>query len=119
MNTTPKQGRYLAFLYYYTKLHGRPPAEAEIQAYFGISPPAVHQMLLTLERKGLIARVPGQSRSIKLLISPADIPDLDTGMLTGRSAAHDYPHLAAWISDHSSFIEIGYDYNTGTFARFG
>jgi hypothetical protein len=25
----PKQGQYLAFLYYYTKIHGRPPAEAD------------------------------------------------------------------------------------------
>ena len=30
---TPKQGQYLAFIYYYTKIHGRSPAEADMQAY--------------------------------------------------------------------------------------
>jgi len=26
---TPRQGQFLAFIYYYTKLNGVPPAEAE------------------------------------------------------------------------------------------
>ena len=26
---TPRQGQYLAFIYYYTKIHGRAPAEAD------------------------------------------------------------------------------------------
>ncbi len=56
---TPKQGRYLAFIYYYTKLNGRPPAEADMQRYFDVTPPSVHQMVVTLEAKGFIARAPG------------------------------------------------------------
>ena len=56
---TDKQGQYLAFIYYYGKIHGRSPSEAEMQ--FLVSPPAVHQMVLTLEARGLIARTPGQS----------------------------------------------------------
>jgi repressor LexA len=74
---TPKQGQYLAFIYYYTKIHRRSPAESDIQAYFGVSPPAIHQMILTLERQGLIERVPGQGRSIRLLLSREDLPDLE------------------------------------------
>jgi repressor LexA len=73
---TEKQGQYLAFIYYYSKIHGRAPAEAEMQQYFRVSPPSVHQMVLTLEARGLIARTPGQARSIRLLIPPADLPDL-------------------------------------------
>jgi len=73
---TQKQGQYLAFIYYYSKIHGRAPAEAEVQQYFRVSPPSVHQMVLTLEARGLIARTPGQARSIRLLILPADLPDL-------------------------------------------
>jgi Mn-dependent DtxR family transcriptional regulator len=73
---TQKQGQYLAFIYYYSKIHGRAPAEAEMQQYFRVSPPSVHQMVLTLEARGLIARTPGQARSIRLLIPPADLPDL-------------------------------------------
>src|SRR5712671_2272384 len=51
---TPKQGQYLAFIHAYTRLHRRPPAEADMQQYFRVSPPSVHQMVLTLERAGFI-----------------------------------------------------------------
>lgn len=73
---TGKQGQYLAFIYYYSKIHGRPPAEAEMQQYFRVSPPSVHQMILTLETRGLIERTPRQARSIRLLISREELPDL-------------------------------------------
>ena len=48
---TPRQGQYLAFIHYYTKLNGRPPAEADMQRYFRVSPPTVHQMVLNLEER--------------------------------------------------------------------
>ena len=73
---TDKQGQYLAFIYYYSKIHGRAPAEAEMQQYFRTSPPAVHQMILTLEARGLIERTPGEARSIRLLIPREELPDL-------------------------------------------
>ena len=38
---TPRQGQYLAFIYYYTRVNGRAPAEADMQRYFRVSPPAV------------------------------------------------------------------------------
>jgi repressor LexA len=74
---TVKQGQYLAFIYYYTKLNGRPPAEADMQRYFQTTPPSVHQMVLTLERNGLIARTPGAPRSIRVLLDRSALPDLD------------------------------------------
>ena len=46
---TPKQGQYLAFIHAYTLVLGRPPAEADLQRHFGVTPPSVHQMVLTLE----------------------------------------------------------------------
>lgn len=73
---TPTQGQYLAFIYAYTRVLRRPPAEADIQKYFGVTPPTVHQMLITLERKGLIRRTPGVARSIELLIAPDALPVL-------------------------------------------
>ena len=72
-----KQGQYLAFIYYYTKIHGRSPSEAEMQAYFGVTPPTVHQMVLSLERNGLIGRTAGTARSIRLLLSRHELPDLE------------------------------------------
>lgn len=74
---TTKQGQYLAFIYYYTKLNRRPPAQADIQRYFKVTPPTVHQMLLTLERNGLISRTPGAARAIEVLIDSDDLPPLD------------------------------------------
>ena len=74
---THKQGQYLAFIYYYAKLNGRAPAERDMQYYFGVTPPAVHQMVLKLEQGGWISRVPGKARSIELLLSRDQLPDLE------------------------------------------
>jgi len=74
---TPRQGQFLAFIYYYTKIHKCPPAEADIAVYFGISPPSAHQMILTLEKQTLITRVPGQARSIQLTLPRKALPDLE------------------------------------------
>jgi Mn-dependent DtxR family transcriptional regulator len=73
---TPTQGQYLAFIYAYTRVLRRPPAEADIQKYFDVTPLTVHQMLITLERKGLIRRTPGVARSIELLVAPDSLPVL-------------------------------------------
>ena len=74
---TVKQGQYLAFIYYFTKIHGEPPSEAEMQRYFRVTPPSVHQMVLGLESRGLIARTPGKARSIRLLVTREELPDLE------------------------------------------
>ena len=75
-NFTAKQGQYLAFIYAYTRIHRRPPAEADMQRHFQVTPPSVHQMVLTLERVGLIRRKPRTPRSIELLVAPEDLPVL-------------------------------------------
>ena len=59
---TPTQGQYLAFIDAYTHVNLRPPAEADIQRRFGVTVPSVHQMVLALERAGLIRRQPGTPR---------------------------------------------------------
>lgn len=73
---TEKQGQYLAFIYAYTLIQGRPPAEADLQRYFRVSAPSVHQMVLTLASKELIRRTPGLARSIELLVAPEALPVL-------------------------------------------
>jgi Mn-dependent DtxR family transcriptional regulator len=75
-NFTYKQGQYLAFIHLYTRLHRRPPAETDMQQYFRVSPPSVHQMVLALERAGFIRRQPSVPRSIELLIDPKNLPEL-------------------------------------------
>jgi len=73
---TSKQGQYLAYIYAYTRLHRRPPAETDMQEYFRVSPPSVHQMVLTLERAGFIRRQPRTPRSIEVLVDPKHLPEL-------------------------------------------
>jgi DNA-binding MarR family transcriptional regulator len=74
---TPKQGQYLAFIYSYTKIHGRPPAEADFQRFFRVTPSVVHQMIKTLAARGYIDREPGTARSIRLRLTRAQLPDLE------------------------------------------
>jgi DNA-binding MarR family transcriptional regulator len=73
---TERQGQYLSFISQYMKVNGRSPAESDIQRYFGVSPPTVHQMVLKLESLGLITRKPGVARSIQVMVSSDDIPAL-------------------------------------------
>ena len=74
---TPKQGQYLAFIHAYTRVLGRPPAEADLQRHFGVSAPSVHQMVVTLERAGLIRRQSGVARSIEVLVDRRCLPLLE------------------------------------------
>ena len=74
---TCKQGQYLAFIYYYTKINGRAPAQADLQRYFRVSPPSVHRMVTQLEEKGLITKQPGVARSLSLAIPLSQLPALD------------------------------------------
>jgi DNA-binding MarR family transcriptional regulator len=73
---TPKQGQYLAFIHAYTLVNGRPPAEADMIRFFKVTPPTVHQMVLTLEHSGLISRRPGAARTIKILVDQTALPAL-------------------------------------------
>jgi SOS-response transcriptional repressor LexA len=76
LSFTDKQGQYRAFIDAYTRVHGRAPAEADMQRRFDVTPPSVHQMVLTLERAGLIRRHPGLARSIQVLVDPDRLPRL-------------------------------------------
>jgi Mn-dependent DtxR family transcriptional regulator len=74
---TKLAGQYLAYIATYTKLNRVPPAEADIQRYFKVTAPSVHQMILRLERRGLLARTPGLPRSIHILVPQDQLPALE------------------------------------------
>lgn len=74
---TEKQGHYLAFIYTYSHMFRRSPAEADMQRHFRVTAPSVHQMIVTLERNGFIRRQPGVPRSIELLVVPEQLPILN------------------------------------------
>jgi len=73
---TSLQGQYLAFIYAYSRICKRPPAETDMRRHFEVTAPSVHQMVMTLEKAGLIKRQPGAARSIQLLVQPEDLPIL-------------------------------------------
>ncbi len=74
---TQKQGQYLAFISVYARIFRQAPAEADMQRHFRVTPPSVHQMVLGLERAGLIRRQPGVARTIEVLVPPQDLPILE------------------------------------------
>ena len=85
---TGKQGQYLAFIHTYVLLHGRAPAEADMETFFAVTPPSVHRMVVELERRGLIRRVPRQPRSIELCVSAEEIPTLQRQSIKTSAARY-------------------------------
>lgn len=75
-NFTEKQGQYLSFIYYYTKINGQPPAEVDMQRYFNVSAPSVHRMIVDLEKKNLIYRERKKSRSLTVRLDLHQLPEL-------------------------------------------
>lgn len=66
----------MAFIHAYTLVNGRPPAEADIQRFFAVTPPSVHSMIKELERRGLLTRIPRQPRSIAISVPEDELPRL-------------------------------------------
>lgn len=88
---TDKQGQYLAFIHAYTVVMGRPPAEADLQRHFAVTPPTVHQMIVSLTDAGWIHRTPGAARSIELIVNPTELPTLRSrGNQTIKTAVSRY-----------------------------
>ncbi|MFN0129917.1 MAG: PDDEXK nuclease domain-containing protein [Verrucomicrobiales bacterium] len=76
---TPQQGQFLAFIleYMFRNVHGVAPTHAALQRFFNLTPPSVNSMLVRLESRGFIRRIPGQARAIELTINHDLIPPLD------------------------------------------
>jgi repressor LexA len=68
MPVTAKQRRIYEFIRHYNESNQEPPTIAEIGRHFQMSSSAsVHAVLLTLEREGLIKRIPNVSRGIEIV----------------------------------------------------
>lgn len=74
---SPKQGHFLSYIYYYTKIHKYSPSQFEIAKYFNVSLSGVNQMLQALEKKGLVEFEGGNSECIRLLLKRNELPDLE------------------------------------------
>jgi len=107
---TPRQGQFLAFIDSYIRMHRRAPAESELARHFGVTAPTAHQMVVTLESKGLIERTPGEARSIRVLVPQYELPGSEYGQPgTARSSGIGarYPELADWVMERG-WVEIGH-----------
>lgn len=76
---TRQQGQFLAFIREYMMRNeaGAAPTHAILQQFFNLTAPSVNSMLIRLERRGFIRRVPGKARAIELTIGTERIPQLD------------------------------------------
>ena len=76
---TRQQGQFLAFIREYMMRNeaGVAPTHAILQQFFNLTAPSVNSMLIRLEKRGFVRRVPGKARAIELTISTDRIPQLD------------------------------------------
>ncbi len=84
---TARQGEYLAFIDGYTKRFGVAPSFEEIGAHFGTTPPSVNNMIKTLCARGLLSRLPGVARSLRVLVPESQLPQGDFGPGRRKSSA--------------------------------
>ena len=101
---TSRQGQFLAFIHHYATLHGRAPAELDMAHFFQVTPPSAHMMVLTLERRGLITRVPGEARSIKLRLPPDRLPPLHGIVAAGSIAPPAHKSENQFAADHAEAL---------------
>jgi hypothetical protein len=76
---TVRQGQVLAFIHGFIAKHGVAPSYDEIAAHFGTTSPSVNGMIKTLERRGLLSRIPGVARSLRVLVPPSQLPSGEFG----------------------------------------
>ena len=76
---TRQQGQFLAFIREYMMRNqaGVAPRHADFQQFFNLTPPSVNSMLIRLEQRGFIRRIPGKARAIEISLPPEAIPPLE------------------------------------------
>jgi repressor LexA len=56
---------------------GVAPSHANLQRFFNLTAPSVNSMLIRLEQKGFIRRIPRTARAIEITIPPGQLPPLE------------------------------------------
>lgn len=85
LRLTRRQGEVLAFIHRHTSKFGLAPSFEEIASHFGTSSPSINGMIKTLERRGLLSRVPGVARSLRVLVPASLLPRSEFGSTGGRA----------------------------------
>jgi repressor LexA len=82
---TARQGEYLTFIHRFTQRFGVAPSFEEIGRHFGTTPPSVNNMIKTLCARGLLSRLPGVARSLRVLVPETMLPEGEFGAGRGKS----------------------------------
>jgi hypothetical protein len=84
---TARQGEYLTFIHRYTEKFGVAPSFEDIGRHFGTTPPSVNNMIKTLCARGLLSKLPGVARSMRVLVPASQLPEGEFGASRGKSRA--------------------------------
>jgi hypothetical protein len=84
---TARQGEYLRFIHRYTEKFGVAPSFEDIGNHFGTTPPSVNNMIKTLCTRGLLSKLPGVARSLRVLVPASQLPEGEFGASRGKSSA--------------------------------
>lgn len=102
MAISPRQREIYDYLCRFVEARGQAPTIAEIREQFGLSSPAtVHQALSSLEREGLIRRIPNVSRGIEIIRQEAAQEAYEIPLLGMVAAGHP---IEAVLSHETVFI---------------
>ena len=82
---TTRQAEYLAFIRAFTDRWSIPPSFEEIARHFMTTTPSVNGMVKTLEARGFLTRVPGQPRTLRVILP--EEPSAGAEPPTGRAAS--------------------------------
>jgi len=74
---TARQAEYLSFIRAFTDRWGMPPSFEEIGRHFMTTAPSVNNMIKTLETRGFLTRVPGQARTLRVIVPEQRIAAAD------------------------------------------
>jgi SOS-response transcriptional repressor LexA len=104
---TARQAEYLDFIRGFADRWGIPPSFEEIGRHFGTTAPTVSAMVKTLETRGFLTRVPGQARTLRVLV-PGERQASEKPR-RGRAASADPPasaSSAASLATHLATLVI-------------
>jgi len=94
---TARQGEYLTFIHRYTQKFGVAPSFEEIGTHFGTTPPSVNNMIKTLCARGLLSRLAGVARALRVLVPVSRRPEGEFGPARGKPSARSNPAVPSTV----------------------
>lgn len=94
---TKRQAEYLAFIRAFTVRRGMSPSFEDLAQHFLTTAPTVNGMIKTLEAKGFLTRVPGQARTLRIVV-PLPDPEVDRPSVSAQVATA--ARFACLVAEH-------------------